>query len=98
MRREVVYPTPEHAARGQSAAIRRFSSTFRLPKIRAPTLVATGELDVLVPPGNSRILASNIADARLAVFPKLAHRAIWEAPDELAEFVGDFLVSIDRSE
>ena len=92
MHREIVHPTPDHAARGQSAAMRAFSSRFRLSEIRARTLVATGGADALVPPGNSRILRNRIPDARLAIFPNLGHRAIWEAPDKMAEFIGDFLL------
>jgi pimeloyl-ACP methyl ester carboxylesterase len=92
MHREIVYPTPEHAARGQSAAIRAFSSTFRLSEITARTLVATGDADKLVPPGNSRILCGHIPDAHLAIFPNLGHRAIWEAPDKMAEFIAAFLL------
>jgi 3-oxoadipate enol-lactonase len=91
MRREIALPTPDHAARGQSAAMRDFSSALRLPRIRAKTLVATGTEDALVPPGNSRILASRIPDARLVLCPDLAHRAFWEAPEEMAELIGDFL-------
>src|SRR5215210_3856304 len=92
MRCEIAHPTPDHAARGQGAAIRAFSSGLRLSQIRAETLVATGTEDALVPPGNSRILASGISGARLAVLPGLGHRAIWEAPEAAAELVGDFLV------
>jgi 3-oxoadipate enol-lactonase len=91
MRREIAHPTPDHAARGQSAALRTFSSGLRLFQIRAETLVATGAEDALVPPGNSRILASRILGARLALLPGLGHRAIWESPDEMAELIGDFL-------
>jgi len=93
MRREIAYPTPDHAARGQGAAIRAFSSALRLSQIRAETLVATGTEDALVPPGNSRILASRIPIARLALLPGLGHRAIWEAPEQTADLVGDFLAS-----
>jgi len=92
MLREIDHPTPDHAARGQSAAIRAFSSGLRLSQIRNETLVATGTEDALVPPGNSRILASRIPGARLALLPGLGHRAIWEAPEEMAELIGDFLV------
>src|SRR4051812_50054857 len=45
-------PHPGHAARGQSAASRAFSSTLRLPQIRAKTLVATGTEDALMRLGN----------------------------------------------
>src|SRR3954447_4504154 len=81
MRREIAHPTPDHAARGQGAAIRAFSSGLRLPQIRAETLVATGTEDALVPPGNARILASGIRGAQLVLLPGLGHRAIWEAPE-----------------
>src|SRR3954465_3777944 len=91
MRREVAYPTPDHAARGQGAALRAFSSGLRLSRIRAETLVATGSEDALVPPGNARILASGIPGARLAVLPGLGHRAIWEAPEAPATLVSAFL-------
>ena len=91
MRREIAYPTPDHAALGQSTAMRAFSSGPRLSRIQAETLVATGADDMLVPPGNSRILASRIPRAQLVLIPDLGHRAIWEAPEEMAELVSDFL-------
>src|SRR3954470_1212798 len=69
MRREGAYPTPDHAARGQGAALRAFSSALRLSRIRAETLVVTGTEDVLVPPGNSRVLAGRIPGARLVLCP-----------------------------
>src|SRR5215212_6917743 len=91
MRREIAYPTPDHAARGQGAAIRAFSSGLRLSQIRAETLVATGSADQLVPPGNARILASRIPGSQLALLPGLGHRAIWEAPEDTAALVTGFL-------
>ena len=91
MRREITHPTPDHAARGQRAAIFTFSNASRLSQIRAETLVATGTEDALVPPGNSRILASRIPAAQLTLVPGLGHRAIWEAPGEMAELIRDFL-------
>src|SRR3954469_24932544 len=91
MRREIAHPTPDHAARGQGAAVRAFSSGLRLSRIRAETLVATGGEDALVPPGNARILASGIPGARLAVLPSLGHRAIWEAPEDMRALISEFL-------
>jgi pimeloyl-ACP methyl ester carboxylesterase len=91
MRREITHPTPDHVAQAQRTAVFSFSSALRLSRIQAETLVATGTEDSLVPPGNSRILASRIPAARLTLIPGLAHRAIWEAPEEIAELIGDFL-------
>jgi pimeloyl-ACP methyl ester carboxylesterase len=51
---------------------------------------------VVVPPGNSRILASRIPGAQLVLIPGLGHRAIWETPEEISDLVTDFLEP-DRS-
>ncbi len=96
MRREIVHPTPDHAARGQYAGMLAFTLTLRLSQIQSETLVATGTEDVVVPPGNSRILASRIPGAQLILIPGLGHRAIWEAPEEISDLVTDFLEP-DRS-
>jgi pimeloyl-ACP methyl ester carboxylesterase len=91
MRRELEHPTPVFVAQRQMDALRQFDSYRDLPNIRAPTLVATGADDVLVKPRNSQILASRIPNSRLELLADLGHRAIWEAPEEIADLAGDFL-------
>jgi pimeloyl-ACP methyl ester carboxylesterase len=91
MRHELEHPTPTFVAQRQMEALRQFDSYWDLPKIDAPTLVATGADDVLVKPRNSQILASRIPNSRLELLADLGHRAIWEAPEEIADLVGDFL-------
>jgi len=98
MRRELEHPTPMFVAQRQMESLRKFDSYWDLPRIGSATLVATGSDDVLVKPRNSKILASRIPNARLELLADLGHRAIWEAPEEIADFVGDFLVRpISRS-
>ena len=91
MHRELEYPTPLFVARRQMEAILSFNRYWDLPRIGAATLVATGEDDMLVRPRNSSILAGRIPDARLELLADLGHRAIWEAPEEIADFIGDFV-------
>jgi pimeloyl-ACP methyl ester carboxylesterase len=91
MRRELEHPTPMFVAQRQMEALRKFDRYRDLPRIRAHTLVATGTQDVLVKPRNSEILASRIPNARLEPLADLGHRAIWEAPEEMADLIGDFL-------
>ena len=91
MRRELEHPTPGFVARQQREAIRRFDAYSALPKVRSPTLVATGAADALVVPRNAVTLAARIPGARLELLNDLGHRAIWEAPEEMAELIGDFL-------
>jgi 3-oxoadipate enol-lactonase len=91
MRRELEFPTPNYVVRRLMEALRQFDSYRELPRIRAATLVATGTHDLLVKPRNSAILADRIPDARLELLADLGHRAIWEAPEEMADLIGDFL-------
>jgi pimeloyl-ACP methyl ester carboxylesterase len=91
LRREMEHPTPMFVAQRQMEALRKFDSYRDLPRIGATTLVAAGTDDVLVKPRNAKILASRIPNARLELLTDLGHRAIWEAPEELADLAGDFL-------
>jgi 3-oxoadipate enol-lactonase len=91
MRRELEHPTPMFVAERQMEALRKFDSYRDLPRICATTLVATGAHDVLVKPRNSVILASRIPNSRLELLADLGHRAIWEAPEEIADLIADFL-------
>ncbi|MBV8768230.1 MAG: alpha/beta hydrolase [Hyphomicrobiales bacterium] len=92
MLREIAEPTPLHAADLQFQAFVDFDSSRALPDLRAPTLVLTGDQDRLIPPGNAKILAKLIPDSRLVILPGLAHRALWEATEECASLIEDFLV------
>jgi 3-oxoadipate enol-lactonase len=91
LHRELEHPTPVFVAQRQLEALRQFGRYHDLPRINAKTLVAAGTLDVLVKPRNAVILASRIPNARLELLADLGHRAIWEAPEEMAELIGDFL-------
>jgi pimeloyl-ACP methyl ester carboxylesterase len=91
MHRELEYPTPLSVARRQMEAILKFNRYWDLPHVEATTLVATGGDDVLVKPRNSAILAARIPNARLEMLADLGHRAIWEAPEEIADFICDFV-------
>ncbi len=90
-RRELEYPTPAFVTHRQMQALRHFDCYHDLPQIRAATLVATGADDLLVKPRNSAILASRIPNVQLELLADLGHRAIWEAPEEMAALIGDFL-------
>jgi 3-oxoadipate enol-lactonase len=93
MRREIAAPTPLHAADLQFQAFAEFDSSKALPNIQSPTLVLTGDLDQLVSPKNSRIIASLIPGAHLIVIPGCGHRVMWEATDECVEIVTDFVAN-----
>jgi len=70
------------AARRQIVAIARHEAEDRLPQLRIPTLVISGDRDRLVPVENSRRLARMIPRARLVELPGAGHAFPFERADE----------------
>ncbi|SEE69471.1 Pimeloyl-ACP methyl ester carboxylesterase [Rhizobiales bacterium GAS191] len=97
MHREIVSPTPLHAADLQFQAFVDFNSSQALSAVRSPTLIITGDRDELIPPRNSEILAELISGARLTILHGCAHRAIWESTSECVTLIGDFLQARDSA-
>jgi pimeloyl-ACP methyl ester carboxylesterase len=54
----------------------------RLPQIAAPTLVVSGELDIILPPRFGRSVAARIPNARFDVMTGEAHQPFQEVPEE----------------
>lgn len=95
MRRELEQPTPLHAADLQFQAFADFDASARLGSIRVPTMILTGDRDILIRPDNSKILARLIPGASLNIIRGCAHRVFWEATDECVTRIRIFL---ERSE
>jgi pimeloyl-ACP methyl ester carboxylesterase len=91
MRREIALPTPLHAADLQFQAFATFDGSKALSSIRCPTLVLTGDLDELIAPQNSRMMAKLIPDAKLVIMQGRGHRVMWEAGEECASLVAEFI-------
>jgi pimeloyl-ACP methyl ester carboxylesterase len=81
---------------GQVAAAMGHRATDRLHQISVPTLVITGDADLLVPPANSDILAKHIPNARLAKVPGGSHGFNFETPEIFNREVLAFLASVPR--
>jgi pimeloyl-ACP methyl ester carboxylesterase len=88
---------PDLAARDAQAAaiiewgIRDFAKLARLENIAAPTLVAGGDHDLMVPTVNSFLLAGHLPDARLTIYPDANHGFLFQYPHEFAAEVNAFL-------
>jgi pimeloyl-ACP methyl ester carboxylesterase len=94
MRREIALPTPLHAADLQFQAFAEFDGSKALSNIRCPALVLTGDLDELISPQNSRMMAKLIPGAKLMIIPGRGHRVMWEASDECASSIGEFIAAV----
>ncbi|MBI5064348.1 MAG: alpha/beta fold hydrolase [Desulfatitalea sp.] len=88
------YPADAKILSRQFKAIQAFDLYDRLPAIQAPTLVVASTGDVLIPPGNSEILAARIPDARLVAIPGGGHQILVEQPQACNQAVIDFLKTL----
>jgi len=93
LRRLMIAPIPLDAYMRQLTAASQFDSYDRLPKIKAPTIVLTGKKDVLLPWGNSKILAERIPGAKLVTFEDSGHGMCSQNAEEFAKEVIKFLKS-----
>ncbi len=79
-----------HGYLNQINAVWAFDAFDRLPQIAVPTLVMTGTDDVLVPPGNSKIIAERIPNARLMEFSNAGHLFFIEKAAEVNQALLEF--------
>ncbi|HXK33499.1 MAG TPA: alpha/beta hydrolase [Dehalococcoidia bacterium] len=84
--------SPEGRA-GQLAAMRTHDVAGRLPSLAAPTLVAHGEHDGVIPAENARTLASRIPSAMLRIYAGARHVFFIERADEFNRDVLEFLTA-----
>src|SRR5439155_294031 len=92
IRTGVQYPSQPHAYEAQLGAIMYTHDTYdRLPEIQAPTLVLTGNRDVLIPPENSQILAERMPNAQLHEIEGAGHVFWISHPDATVAALTAFL-------
>jgi pimeloyl-ACP methyl ester carboxylesterase len=73
---------------------RRGGGTYaRLPKLRARTLIGYGTEDVIVPPGNAKLLARRIPHRTVMRVPDAGHAVLFQEP---AAKAGAFARFLDR--
>jgi 3-oxoadipate enol-lactonase len=66
------YPTAEGYV-SQLQGIMAWEAYSRLPQIAVPTLVMHGASDQLIPPGNGKLVADRIPNAKLVMIPRASH-------------------------
>lgn len=86
-------PVPRRVLAYQVAAALSHHTAEELHRITAPTLILSADVDELVPPANSRLLARRIRGAELAWLEGAAHDFPTERPRETARMITEFLVA-----
>jgi pimeloyl-ACP methyl ester carboxylesterase len=94
------HPVDAAAYTRQAQAYVRHDALDRLPRITAPTLVVTGEQDLLTPPWISEEVARAIPGARLEVIrgEGASHLVMLERPEEFNRLVTTFLAEAQGAE
>jgi pimeloyl-ACP methyl ester carboxylesterase len=83
--------------RAAMRALARFDVEGRLDRVRAPTLIITGERDQTISPRNQKVLAERIPGARQVVISGAGHAVTADKPAEFNKALIEFITSEDSS-
>jgi pimeloyl-ACP methyl ester carboxylesterase len=84
----------EDVAMVQRGMAERPDSVASLKAIRVPTLIVTGEEDVLSGVAEAELMRQNITGSQMKIIPKAGHYAAWERPKEVGELLREFFDSV----
>ncbi|HTW59710.1 MAG TPA: alpha/beta fold hydrolase [Terriglobales bacterium] len=83
--------SPKDIAQVQRGMAARPDSVEALKTINVPTLLVTGDEDILTGVNEAELMRRHIAGAELRVIPKAGHYAPWEQPAEATRILRQFL-------
>jgi 3-oxoadipate enol-lactonase len=87
--------SPESVAQVQRGMAERPDSVPDLKTINVPTLIVTGDEDVLTGPPEAELMRQNIPSSELKVIRRAGHYSPWEQPGEAGQLLRRFLDSVD---
>jgi pimeloyl-ACP methyl ester carboxylesterase len=85
--------SPEDIAQVQRGVAERPDSIDTLKTINVPTLLITGEEDILTGINEAELMRRHISGSRLQVIPKAGHYSPWEQSAEVGRVLRQFLDS-----
>jgi len=83
--------SPEDVAQVQRGMAERPDSVETLKTINVPTLVITGDEDILTGVNEAKLMQRHISGSELRVIPKAGHYSPWEQPEEAVRLLRQFL-------
>ncbi len=86
--------SPEDVAQVQRGMAERSDSIETLKTINVPTLLITGDEDILTGINEAQPMHQHIAGSQMKVIPKAGHYSPWEQPAEAATIIRQFLDSL----
>jgi 3-oxoadipate enol-lactonase len=86
--------SPEDVAQVQRGMAARPDSVDTLKTINVPTLLVTGDEDILTGVNEAELMRQHISVSQLRVIPKAGHYSPWEQPEEVGKLLRQFLDAI----
>ena len=86
--------SPDDVAQVQRGMASRPDSVDTLKTINVPTLLVTGDEDILTGISEAELMRQHISGSQLRVIPKAGHYSPWEQPGEVARLLRQFLDSV----
>jgi pimeloyl-ACP methyl ester carboxylesterase len=83
--------SPEAVAQVQRGMAERPDSVETLKTMNVPTLIITGDEDILTGVNEAELMHRHIPGSQLRVIPKAGHYSPWEQPQEAAKILRQFL-------
>ena len=88
--------SPEDVAQVQRGMAERPDSIDTLKTINVPTLIVTGDEDVLTGVAEAELMHRNIAGSQIRVVAQAGHFSPWEQPEEVGKIVRQFVDTTAR--
>jgi 3-oxoadipate enol-lactonase len=86
--------SPEDIAQVQRGMAERPDSMETLKTIDIPTLIITGDEDIMTGANEADLMRQRIPGSQMRVIPKAGHYSPWEQPQEAAQLLRSFLDGI----
>jgi 3-oxoadipate enol-lactonase len=83
--------SPADIAQVQRGMAERPDSLDTLNTINVPTLLVTGDEDIMTGVNEAELMRQHISGSQLRVIPKAGHYSPWEQPEEAARLLRQFL-------
>src|SRR5229473_5385949 len=83
--------SPEDVAQVQRGMAVRPDSVETLKTINVPTLLVTGDEDLMTGVNEAELMRSHIGNSQLKVIPKAGHYSPWEQPQDAVNILRQFL-------
>ena len=88
--------SPEDVAQVQRGMAERPDSIPTLKTINVPTLIVTGDEDILTGVNEAQLMHQHIPGSRRCVIPKAGHFSAWERPEEASRVLRQFLDGLQQ--